>query len=458
MKIFSFLLFLSISYLAFGKVVYTSPQGSGDETGRNWLNTCKGINDALSKASEGDQIWLLAGLYDDWFYAGAHSKVQASLSIIGGFDGSETDVSERDLNRSVSSLVCSRTLRNEGTSFFEIDQPHRYFIVDGLRVIYQENQYPSGFIWSNSTDLVIRNCSFYGKGMLANNIVGIINVDNANFTLISCKFQEINLVEPLVLGGDNPSVILSNCLLENCYTHFPCFRFAENKKSKFVVTNNSWINSGSSRNGVLWLPAVADGNQLCLMNNIFYNCYSKNDKDIVVYPIANYIGAKNTISHNACNFPLDVPSNLKIEDGGNEFDRSYHLLPSSRLVDAGAVDTLGLHIPVADLDGFSRIEHKRIDIGCYEYHAISLDFTFQNTCQPTIFTFTNASSFTSPIWDFGDGQTSSLASPSHTYSATGTYTVSLTATNSSGQTQKVSKTVSVYARPTAPVIKISGGR
>ena len=90
----------------------------------------------------------------------------------------------------------------------------------------------------------------------------------------------------------------------------------------------------------------------------------------------------------------------------------------------------------------------------------SIDIAYQDNCLglASYFSAVGGSSWNSYFWDFGDGQTSTLASPSHTYSATGTYTVSLTATNSSGQTQKVSKTVSVYARPTAPVIKISGGR
>ncbi len=45
-------------------------------------------------------------------------------------------------------------------------------------------------------------------------------------------------------------------------------------------------------------------------------------------------------------------------------------------------------------------------------------------------TFTNTSSnATSYLWDFGDGMTSTVVSPVHTYAATGTYTVTLSATN-----------------------------
>jgi PKD repeat protein len=53
---------------------------------------------------------------------------------------------------------------------------------------------------------------------------------------------------------------------------------------------------------------------------------------------------------------------------------------------------------------------------------------------PLTVSFTDAStnSPTSWYWTFGDGSTSTLKSPSHTYSAKGTYTVSLKATNAGG--------------------------
>jgi PKD repeat protein len=48
------------------------------------------------------------------------------------------------------------------------------------------------------------------------------------------------------------------------------------------------------------------------------------------------------------------------------------------------------------------------------------------------FTDTSTGSITSRLWDFGDGSTSTLQNPSHTYSVAGTYTVRLTVTGSGG--------------------------
>ena len=52
-------------------------------------------------------------------------------------------------------------------------------------------------------------------------------------------------------------------------------------------------------------------------------------------------------------------------------------------------------------------------------------------CQGHQVTFTNASIGASPVysWNFGDGATSNLANPNHSYANTGTYTISLVATN-----------------------------
>ena len=52
-------------------------------------------------------------------------------------------------------------------------------------------------------------------------------------------------------------------------------------------------------------------------------------------------------------------------------------------------------------------------------------------------------------WDFGDGQTSSAANPSHTYAAQGTYSVTLTVTDNDGDSDSISQ--DVFVAPVANV-------
>ncbi len=55
---------------------------------------------------------------------------------------------------------------------------------------------------------------------------------------------------------------------------------------------------------------------------------------------------------------------------------------------------------------------------------------------------------TTIAWDFGDGNTSNLETPTHVYATPGTYTVSVTATTAT-ETRTESKDITIYATPTA---------
>ncbi len=83
------------------------------------------------------------------------------------------------------------------------------------------------------------------------------------------------------------------------------------------------------------------------------------------------------------------------------------------------------------------------------------DFTITTTsgCSGA-YSFTNTSSATSGIasyeWDFGDGSSSTLASPSHTYVTAGTYFVTLTVTDNNGCKSSIRKQV-IYNN-TPPVL------
>ncbi|MBC3846732.1 PKD domain-containing protein [Winogradskyella echinorum] len=82
-----------------------------------------------------------------------------------------------------------------------------------------------------------------------------------------------------------------------------------------------------------------------------------------------------------------------------------------------------------------------------------VDFTFQTPgCVGTAILFTNetengfgpnCTEDANHMWDFGDGTTSDLESPSHTYTSAGTYTVTLIEENFCGTTDPVVKTICI---------------
>ena len=90
------------------------------------------------------------------------------------------------------------------------------------------------------------------------------------------------------------------------------------------------------------------------------------------------------------------------------------------------------------------------------YGRPTANFTATSVCRGTPTQFNNSST-TNPtgqqmsyLWNFGDGQTSTQQNPSHTYSRSGTYTVTLTASCGNGAcSSNKTQTVTVYDSPVA---------
>ncbi|MFM7016863.1 MAG: PKD domain-containing protein [Bacteroidota bacterium] len=91
---------------------------------------------------------------------------------------------------------------------------------------------------------------------------------------------------------------------------------------------------------------------------------------------------------------------------------------------------------------------------CTKLNAQSPIAAFNNSvsigCAPVNVQFTNASqNAISYSWSFGNGNSSTLVSPSNVYLNAGSYTVTLTATSANGQVNSTSKTITVVATPIA---------
>ncbi|MCS7074133.1 MAG: PKD domain-containing protein, partial [Bacteroidia bacterium] len=91
-------------------------------------------------------------------------------------------------------------------------------------------------------------------------------------------------------------------------------------------------------------------------------------------------------------------------------------------------------------------------------------FTMPNSaCIGQVVSFQDTSTFsggtiTSRTWNFGDGGTSNLIAPTHTYTTPGTYTVTLTIQTSAGCSRVLTKSIEIgappsvtFSTPSAPV-------
>ncbi|MGA1875706.1 MAG: right-handed parallel beta-helix repeat-containing protein, partial [bacterium] len=158
-------------------------------------------------------------------------------------------------------------------------------------------------------------------------------------------------------------------------------------------------------------------------NSVIDISYSNIQQDFGTY------AGKNNINEN--------PLFLKSEQG------NYYLKEGSPCIDSGDPN----NAPADDRDGFPRPQSEGVDRGAYEY-------TDPNSATPRAIFITDRTTGASPLivdfsalhsagiedegaaveWDFGDGETEAdTLTPSHTYSAYGSYDVSLKITTGGEQ-------------------------
>jgi len=130
---------------------------------------------------------------------------------------------------------------------------------------------------------------------------------------------------------------------------------------------------------------------------------------------------------------------------------NLRLLANSPCINAGT--NQAWMVGAFDLDGNPRIAGGRVDMGAYEYPISTSDFTASptNGFAPLTVHFTNlSSSATAYTWNFGDGNSSADENPAHTYTAAGSYSVTLTAAGPGGTNSLTRTNYIVARRPNHP--------
>lgn len=93
-----------------GSIIYVSAGVASTGNGTSWSQAFKTLQEAISAAQDGDEIWIAAGTYKPTVApTGDIARdrtflLKNGVKIYGGFVGTETDLSERNYNNNVTIL------------------------------------------------------------------------------------------------------------------------------------------------------------------------------------------------------------------------------------------------------------------------------------------------------------------------------------------------------------------
>lgn len=408
--------------------VYVDANASGANNGSSWADAYTTIDAALTGAGPNSKIWVAKGVYKPTAQNTPLEINETSIAIYGGFDGAETELSDRDLtliNTTNATVITGDMNGDDVDGDFtsnKSDNADRLILVDATNItidgfilehIYDtssnaHNQ-DNGVIYSKYSgastwieNLSIKNCSFkdnYSNDFL---IKGIGLKDN--FKLYNVSFtNNVSVGQSIILlHADRFNDIyadFSNVLFTDNETKFSvinAYRIPDGSFTNFrdldlKITNSSFINNNVVNvNNTSFGQAIIMGSDntlghLEINNSIFFSntlngVYA--DRDISygtqgnhyelvinnsITQITNNGGASGAFAAPSFNNVQDLDPNTMSLNLSTDYKPTS---ASNYIVDQGdnAYYDEALFGDL-DLSGNDRIVNTTIDLGTYEYNS-----------------------------------------------------------------------------------------
>ena len=227
-------------------VVYVNAAAPPGGDGTSWASAFQSLQTALAQAEfvrdlEGSaQVWVAAGTYKPSppLYEGGSRedsfRLLSNVALYGGFDGTETELDQRDPN-SNETILSGDLNGNEPPPFNNADNSYHVVradyvgntaIVDGFTITAGNADGPNsgyygvgaGMLVLNSTP-TIRRCCFAGSQAIAG--AGLYGEASGPFLIEDCRFSgnvatRLDAWEPAggAIAGNSMSVVVRDCVFE----------------------------------------------------------------------------------------------------------------------------------------------------------------------------------------------------------------------------------------------------
>ncbi len=176
---------------------HVNASATGSATGLTWANAFTDVQAALSIVIPGDEIWVAAGQYKTTTSTDrtVSFMLRNSVNLYGGFAGTETDLSQRDIALNPTTLNGDIGQLGDGSdnthNIITANNIATTIVVDGFSIINGRStgSFNGGALNltnSLSGEIVLRNCSLFNN--YASNYGGAIYLAAVRLRIENCTF------------------------------------------------------------------------------------------------------------------------------------------------------------------------------------------------------------------------------------------------------------------------------
>jgi hypothetical protein len=457
-------------------IAYVNLNATGANNGTSWTDAFTDLQDALNSTCPGiTEIWVAAGTYYPTQVTTGRTatfQLKNGVAIYGGFNGTETLLTERNWTTNITILSgdINQSGNPTGNSYTIVtgSGTDATAVIDGFTITggnsdvgttFPESDYTGGGMYNNSGSPTVANCIFSGN-MAIGYGGGMINLWGSSPTITNCTFSgnAANRDGGGMFNFDNSSPTVTNCTFSENYVNFYGGGMC-NSSSSPTITNSTFSLNEAFEGG----SGMYNGNSSpTVTNSIFLNnaqdgMYNEAGSSPVVtncvfsgsgfYGISN-LSSSPTVTNsiiwgNTSGGIFDDSStpivNYSIVQGGytgtnnlntdplfvNAAGGDFSLTNASPAINAGDPSTNLSLFPGGpgnpeDLDGNPRVVGADIDMGAYENQVIcpSGNVLYVNTNASGA---NDGTSWTDAFTDLQDALNSACPGISEIWVAAGTY-------------------------------------
>ena len=345
---------------------------SGD--GNSWDSPYKTLQEAITAASSGDEIWVAAGTYQP---ANEQSfAMKEGVKIYGGFAGTENSLAQRNWKTNVSELMGNQAsvVINDGNGLTSAA------LLDGFKI---SSGYATagGGMYNNNASPTISNCIFASN--IADEMGGAMYNLNSSPTIVNVVFDsnETELDGAAVYNKDSSPLVMNTIFFENPATRYGGGMFNSGGNVNVINClfkgNRVWTDGDGaaiySKSGttIAVINSIVWGN---LLEEETISTFGGDGTTNVSYSIIEG-GDSNNGNKNTDPKFVDVVG-YKGSDGiWGTADDGLRLSANSPAINAGTnAQYLNLSAATTDVSGKPRVydfaNNGVIDMGAYEYQGV----------------------------------------------------------------------------------------